>query len=85
MAAGQTPEKEATILNLSQDIRKLLGDFQTRLNARFNRTPITTGEGQDNPESPNVLDEIIEELEADKAHLSRIMVFISSDVLPKIN
>ena len=79
------PAKEATILSLSQDIRKILGDFQNRLGSYFDRN-VKAEEGTGvMPTTPNVLDEIIKELEEGKAHLSQIMSFISSDVLPKIN
>ena len=78
-------EKEATILSLSQEICIFLDDFQERLDNRFSRAITAEKCKSRAPTIPNVLDEIIEELEKDKAHLISIMVFISTYVLPKIN
>ena len=78
-------KKEATILGLSLDIQKLLFDFRERLDNRFDRSTKPESEIKEAPVIPNVLDEIIETLELNIAHLSSIMSFISSNVLPKIS
>ena len=85
MAVETGGKKEATILSLTQDIRSLLSDFQERLDNRFNRNIKGESGVKDTPVITNVLDEIIEKLEVNKAHLASIMSFISSNVLPKIN
>ena len=80
-----TSSKEATILSLSQDIGKLLADLHDRLDNHFARNPQDAKAEGEKPFTSNVLDEIIENLCDNKAHLSRIMSFVSSEVLPKIN
>lgn len=84
-SSGGCTKKEATILGLALDIRGVLVDFQARLDNRFDRSGVKCGEDKAEQAVANVLDEIIGELEASKAHLNRIMSFVSSSVLPKIN
>ena len=83
MATGTV--KEATILSLSQDIGELLADLHDRLDNRFARNPQDAKAEGIQPSIPNVLDEIIENLKENETHLSRIISFITSEVLPKIN
>ena len=85
MDTGQPAAKEATILSLSEEIGKLLSEFQDKLDNRFNRSIKPEGMCEGKSQADNVLDEIIQNLQDDKFHLSSIMSFISSDVLPKIN
>lgn len=77
--------KETTILSLSEEIRGLLRDFQSRLDNRFERHPECEEQMDERPVIPNILDEILGNLEEDRNHLQMIIAFISSDVLPKIN
>lgn len=77
--------KENTILGLSVDTRSILNDFQERLDNRFARSGKYVECKPEAPVIPSVLDEIIGNLELNKAHLSQIMSFISSEVLPKIS
>ena len=84
MAEG-TVKKESTILDLSRGIADLLEDLGQRLDSRFNRSPKPEGKGEDSPQEPNVLDEIIDVLERDKRWLSRHIEFLVSEVLPKIS
>lgn len=77
--------KEKTILSLSEDILKAVADLQERLDNRFKRVPCGDECETKAPVIPNVLDEIIENLQRGKEWLHGIMVFISSEVLPKIN
>lgn len=84
MDTGQT-KKEATILDLSVEIGVLLRDLQDRLDNRFDRHPAPEETKPERPVIANVLDEIIENLTVDKAHLSQAMEFISTEVLPKIS
>ncbi|KKL92455.1 hypothetical protein LCGC14_1884580 [marine sediment metagenome] len=79
------PSKEATILSRSEEILKILDDFQARLDNRFSRSIKDEGKAEKRPQSDNVLDEIMDNLEQADEHLSSIVSFISSDVLPKIN
>ena len=81
----EATKKEATILGLSEEIGKLLDDLEARLDNRFNRTPRPTAGESGRPEIPNVLDEILEQLEHNRVFLAQQISFISSDVLPKIN
>ena len=86
MAEGQpTAQKEATILGRSEDILKNLVEFQGRLDNRFSRATTAEEKVEVRPQSPNVLDEIQDNLDRANAHLASIVSFISSDVLPKIN
>ena len=84
------PSKEATILRKSEEILKILADFQARLDNRFSRS-IKGGSIKGDtklvvrPQYDNVLDEIMDNLEQADEHLSAIISFISSAVLPKIN
>ena len=77
--------KENTILSLSEDLLKMLDDFQERLDTHFQRSVKGVEPTTQKPQAPNVLDEIIENLVSAKAQLSQQVSFISSDVLPKIN
>ena len=78
-------KKEATILGLSEQIGAQIRDLQGRLDNRFYRLPQPETEAEGRNVVPNVLDEIIENLEADRTHLDRITCFINDHVLPKIN
>lgn len=75
--------KEATILGKSEDVLERLADFQERLNNRFIRGT-KVDEKEERPQHPNVLDEILENLDRADAYLTGIMSFISNEVLPKI-
>lgn len=85
LQTGAGTAKEQTILGLSQEIREILCDFQSKLDNHFKRAIKEESTGKDRPEYGNVLDEIIENLSEDEAWLQRIVSFISSEVLPKIN
>jgi len=80
-------KKEDTILSLSTDITNLVHKLKRVLESRFERLPQKTDDkiSEGKPQIPNILDEIIEELQTAKEEVSRIMSFILSDVLPKIN
>lgn len=77
--------KQDTILGLSQEINEYLREFRDLLDNRFERSVKASSGKSDKPVIPNVLDEILEELQVAKGELAAIMSFISSDVLPKIN
>ena len=85
MAERPDTAREDTILSLSKDIKGVLTDFQDRLDNRFERAVMAQEAGKGIEQYPNMLDEIIKELEEDKAWLTRIVSFVSSDVLPKIS
>lgn len=80
-----TAKIESTILSRSEDILKRLADFQERLDNRFSRGLKAEGKSEGRPENPNVLNEILENLEMADQRLSAMFSFISSEVLPKIN
>ena len=75
------------ILAQSFELSRMLDDLRGQLDSHFDRRvePTTTESVIERPINPNVLDEIIENLDTDKAKLEKIMVFIRDDVLPKIN
>lgn len=77
--------KATTILGLSQEIGELLGKLQVVLDERFSRGMKDEGKTEVRSEKVNVLDEIIEQLNQDRKHLSNLIGFVVSDVLPKIN
>lgn len=78
--------REATILGLSHDIFKGLNELRGTLNTRFNRTPeVTEKDSAERPEQPNVVDEIIDNLQSATTNLHADTIFISNEVLPKIN
>lgn len=79
------PTKEATILSKSEEILRLLDEFQERLDNRFSRSIRDEAKAGEKPIAQNVLDEILENLDYAEGHLARIISFVSSDVLPKIN
>lgn len=83
--AQPTGGKQTTILSLSEDIRQMLLMLQVLLNKHFNRNVLVSTPSEPSLQNPNVLDEIIETLEAAGAHLARITKYIESEVLPKIN
>lgn len=78
-------KKESTILELTLSIGLGLNDLQSNLNNRFDRAGKEPELKPESPVIPNVLDEIIKELEKSQGHLARITSFILSEVLPKIN
>ena len=78
-------KKEVTILDLSKNFGELLTELQIRLDERFDRQGKCTKDIAEPPSHSNVLDQIISNLKEDRKHLQRIIVFILSDVLPKIN
>lgn len=84
MDSGVAP-KEATILQLAEEIGKGLEELRARLDSRFDRTPKPMGESKESGIIPNVLDEIIAVLKDDEAYLLSMAAFISAKVLPKIN
>jgi len=86
MADIGEPKEKNTILELSEEIGSMLTNLRDILDNRFYRVVEHREENDEIGEViPNVLDEITQNLEADKAKLSDIMRIISSQVLPKIN
>ena len=84
VTTGETVAKEDTILGLTKNIGESLVILQSRLDIYFNR--IDKGSvGEDRPQCPNILDEIIERLSDNLTHLSKLTSFISSEVLAKID
>ncbi len=79
------PEKEATILGLSEELGSMLSNLRNKLDNRFDRTITEESKSQETPQAPNVLDEIIDNLQADQVKLNSIMSVILEIVLPKIN
>lgn len=77
--------EEANILGLSETLLKQLDDLQARLDNRFNRTPQPTKAESVKDTYPNVLTEIISNLELSRNRLDELTSFISNEVLPKIN
>ncbi len=76
---------ESTILGLSLEIKEHLNKLQSILDERFVRNEATEKIVTDRPQFPNILEEVLENLKDDKAHIARITSFFSTDVLPKIN
>ncbi|KKL99202.1 hypothetical protein LCGC14_1816750 [marine sediment metagenome] len=86
MDEGQPTGKKAdTILDLSQQMGKMLVEHQNTLDGLFRRNPEKTPDSGEVKSLPdNVLDEIISQLESNRVRLTHIMNFLSSDVLSKI-
>ncbi len=86
MATGQgETAREATILGLSEELLKCLATFQGIIDNSFNRNPSDKADSSVKAQSPNVLDEIIDNLGSARRHLVSIMTFITDEVLTKIN
>ena len=82
---GQPTKQVETILGQSEELLKIVADFQGRLDNRFRRHPMEEATSETKITQGNVLDEVIENLMEGNARLTRIMSFVSSDVLPKIS
>lgn len=79
-------EKQATVLELATNLSAGLIDLQARLENKFSRVEVKSK--QEHPPVPsrgNVLDEIIDSLEDSRVRLSGTLVFLSSEILPKIS
>ncbi len=84
--SGCTAKQTDTILSLSEGIGSMLSKFSNTLDNKFQKTkPDCEKTPEAIPEIPNILDEILENLERGKVRLAEIMSFVSSEVLPKIS
>ncbi len=77
--------KEATILERSHELIKTADDLNQRLENRFSRNPAVGKDSGEKPQSPNVLDEIIDNLGIAIQRFNGIITFIANEVLPKIS
>lgn len=76
--------KEATILDLSEGLNRLLSDQRRKLENHFDRNIPGSGECQEAPQIPNVLDEIIKNLEVAEGQIKGIGDFLNTKVYPKL-
>lgn len=85
MALTSDLGKANTILDLTHAIGEGLTALQDSLDSRFYRAQSTEGKCETTPILPNILDEILQGLNANNKHLLELIEFISIKVLPKIS
>ena len=85
MSNGGATKQEAAILELTEELNKLLEDTQTRLDSSFERNPKPTAEGEGRPTIPNVLDEISGNLHSAMSRVQKMHEFIVHAVIHKVH
>ena len=86
MTTQEQTAKEATILDLSQQLIVKANGLQATLDKRFKRNPTDMESCEPKFAQPdNVLDEINQNLRGALNHYCSLDVYINSEVLPKIN
>ncbi len=84
MTAGEQT-KEITILVKTESILKQLYGLRSKLSDAFNRLPDTEGKSYpERPQEPNVLDEILNNLDNISTKIESIHQDIASKVIAKI-
>lgn len=86
MAEAGTEAKEQTILSLSNQLNTQLDKLLFRLEDTFDRNvKPETGKGEDAPQMPNVLDQIISNQEESSRRIDELRKFVDVKVIPKIH
>ena len=85
MSNGEATKQEAAILELTDELSKLLEDTQAKLDNSFERVPKPTAEGEGRPQMPNVLDEINQNLHYAIQRVQKMHEFIVHAVIHKVH
>lgn len=83
--SGGASKQEAAILELTEELIKLIESTQTRLDSSFERSSQPTAEGEGRPTIPNVLDEISDNLRLAIARVQKMHEFIVHAVIHKVH